>query len=379
MHDRTALGLAEVSDAELTTMVAALLGHEPADVTLLDSLAENVAYDLPAITTAGRYWVRGLAGTPAGVAEFKFFVKHVQSWARSPFFAEVPEEIREMAEAGVPWRTEHLVYRSEVAQHLPEGLSMPRALGVFDLDEKAASIWLEVVAADDSEWDLARFTRAAYLLGRMSASPTVMPFAGVGGHEWDVSDYLYGRLTHQVLPVLRNEEVWQHPIIAPAFDADLRSRLLDAADRVHDYAEELMRAPLATGHGDACPNNLLVRPDGDGFTLIDFGFWRALPVGFDLGQLLVGDVQIGRRSSDDLAERDETCLASYVEGLQAEGSDVPEADVRRAHALQFLIFTGLSTIPMEFLDAPPTPELVRMSEERAAIARHSLDLIDATT
>ena len=167
------------------------------------------------------------------------------------------------------------------------------------------------------------------------------------------SDYLYGRLTHQVLPVLRNDEVWQHPIVAPAFDADLRARLLEAADRVHDYTEELAQCPLATGHGDACPNNLLVRPDADDFTLIDFGFWRMLPIGFDLGQLLVGDVQIGRRSSDDLQERDEACLAAYVEGLRAEGrrrAGVPS--YARAHALHLLIFTGLSTLPMEFLEAP---------------------------
>ncbi len=327
MHDRTALGPADVSDAELTSMVAALLGHAPGDVSLLDSLAEHVDYDLPAITTAGRFWVRGRAQTPAGVAPYELFVKHVQSWSRSPLFEEVPEEIREMAEASVPWRTEHLLYRSEVAQHLPEGLSMPRALGVFDLDEKSASIWLEVIEAEDVEWDLARFTRAAYLLGRLAASAAVRPFAGVGDHEWSVWDYYFGRLANQVLPVLRADEVWQHPIIAPAFDAGLRTRLLEAADRAEGYVEELVALPLATAQGDACPNNLLVRAGDDGFVLIDFGFWKPLPIGYDLGQLLVGDVQIGRRSSDDLRERDEACLAAYVEGLRAEGSDVPQADV----------------------------------------------------
>jgi hypothetical protein len=312
-----------------------------------------------------------------GIAPYELFVKHVQSWSRSPLFAEVPEEIREMAEASVPWRTEHLLYRSDVAQHLPEGLTMPRALGVFDLDEKSASVWLEVIETEAVEWDLARFTRAAYLLGRLAASPEVLPFAHIGSHEWTVRDYLYGRLANQVLPVLRIDEVWQHPIVAPAFDDGLRTRLLAAADRVEEYVAELMALPLATGHGDACPNNLLVRPDHDGFVLIDFGFWKPLPIGYDLGQLLVGDVQIGRRSSDDLRERDEACLASYVEGLRAEGSDVPSADVARAHALHLLIFTGLSAFPLEFLGEAPTPELIAMSETRAAIARFSLDLVGA--
>lgn len=379
MHDRTALGPADVSDAELTSMVASLLGHDPDEVTVLDSMAEQVDYALPAITTAGRYWVRGRASTPEGDTAYELFVKHVQSWSRSPLFEEVPAEIREMAEASVPWRTEHRLYRTEVARHLPKGLAMPRALGVFDLDELAAAVWLEVIRTDDSEWDLTRFGRAAYLLGRLSASPAVRPFANISGHAWDLREYLHGRLVNQVLPVLRSDEVWHHPVIAPAFDAELRGRLLAAADRAPEDVEELRRMPQGTGHGDACPNNLLVRPDTDGFTLIDFGFWQSLPLAFDLGQLLVGDVQIGKRPGDDLQERDEACLAAYVRGLREEGENLPEADVRRAHALQLQIFTGLSILPFEFLGAPPTPELLQLSQVRATIARYSLDLIEATS
>ena len=63
--------------------------------------------------------------------------------------------------------------------------------------------------------------------------------------------------------------------------------------------------------------------------LIDFGYWGAAPVGFDLQCLLVGDVQIGKRSASTLAEVDETIIPAYVEGLRAEGCDIPEAVVRR--------------------------------------------------
>ena len=58
--------------------------------------------------------------------------------------------------------------------------------------------------------------------------------------------------------------------------------------------------------------------------MIDFGFWGAAPVGFDLQTLLVGDVQIGRRPAATLAEVDETIIPAYVEGLRAEGCDIPE-------------------------------------------------------
>ena len=50
-----------------------------------------------------------------------------------------------MAAASVPWRTEALAYASDLGDRLPDGLSMPRALGVFDLDELSAAIWLEEV------------------------------------------------------------------------------------------------------------------------------------------------------------------------------------------------------------------------------------------
>ena len=61
-----------------------------------------------------------------------------------------------------------------------------------------------------------------------------------------------------------------------------------------ELAAEADSLPSVLSHGDACPNNLLAGPDGD-FVMIDFGFLGAAPVAFDLSQLLVGDVQIGRR------------------------------------------------------------------------------------
>ena len=112
--------------------------------------------------------------------------------------------------------------------------------------------------------------------------------------------------------------------------------------------------------------------------LIDYGFWGPNPIGFDLGQLLVGDVQVGKRPAADLPVLEDLCLGAYVAGLREEGCDVPLEVVRRAHALHLMIFTGLSTLPFEHLGTPPSPELARLARERAAIARFSLDLVDTT-
>lgn len=314
MHHREALGPADVTDEELTDLVAALVGEPAGRVTVLNSHAERVAYDLPTITTAGRHWVRGEALVGERRQPFCFFVKHVQSWARSPLFAEVPTEIAAMAEAGVPWRTEPLAYRSDLGSRLPHGLRMPRALGVFDLDEKSASVWMDEITPVPAQWDTARFSQAAYLLGRLAASPTVRERAKVGEFEWTVRDYLHGRLTHQVIPFVRDSGVWDHPLVARAFGDSLRIRLQATADRAGDLVDELADMPLAAMHGDACPNNLLVSADTDGFVLIDYGFFNEGPIAFDLGQLLVGDIQVGRQSASTLQSVEDAVLPSYVEG-----------------------------------------------------------------
>jgi hypothetical protein len=375
MSDRAALGPADVSDERLTRIVADLLGTEVTE--LREVGVEEVAYDLPAITTAARHWVRGHAVTDRGAEPFRVFVKHIQSWARHPFFQFVPPEFQEMAAAGVPWRTEAEVYRSDLADRLPEGLSMPRALEVVDLDELSAAIWIEDVTGPTLEWDLDRYRRAAFLMGRLAASSEVAPLAALRDVEWTLSSYTSGRLAVDVVPMLMGDEVWQHPLCA-AFDEALRDRMRATALRAAELAAEGDALPRLTSHGDACPNNLLAG-EGDDLVMIDFGFWGAAPVGFDLQTLLVGDVQIGKRSAATLAEVDEAIIPAYVEGLRAEGCDIPEPVVRRAHAVRSLLMTGLSTVPFDLFEAPMTEAIARVAADRALIARYCLERLDATS
>ncbi len=380
MSDRSLLGPADVSDEDLAALVARSRGEDPAAVALVDSRAEVVAYDLDAITTAGRYWVEGTVRTPGGLEPFRFFVKHVQSWSRSPLFAQVPPEFHEMAEAGVPWYTEPLIYRSDLAGRLPAGLTMPTAVAVRDLDEKSGAIWLEEVDVVERCWTREQLAEAAYLLGRLAASPGVRELASIGeqARSYSARSYVEGRLSVQILPMLRSDDIWRHPLVASAFDDRLRGRMLAAADRVPAYLEEIERVPLGTAHGDACTNNLLVQRDSPDLVLIDYGFWTTQPLGFDLSQLLMGDVQIGRRPAASLPGLEAACLPAYVRGLRAEGCDVDPAVVARAHALLMLLYTGLSAFPLEHLEAEPTPALLRIATERADAARFILDLVDAT-
>lgn len=211
-RDRAILGPADVSDAALTSMVGDCLDVD--GVELISCHAEVADYDLEALTTAGRYWVRGTARHSGGVSPYAFFVKVVQSWTRSPQFQRIPEPQREVAAAGLPWRSEPAIYRSDLGKRLPAGLSVPRAHAVIDIDDLSAGLWLQAIHHDPIRWEAATFARAAYLLGRLAASRTVRPLRNLGGSAV-VRGYGHGRLEHQVLPTLRGEGLWAHPLVAP--------------------------------------------------------------------------------------------------------------------------------------------------------------------
>ena len=387
VHDRALLGADDVDDAALATMVADL--WEVPSVELLDSVAETVDYDIPSILTGARTWVRGRADAGDGPRDFTFFVKRVHHWRHSPAFAFVPPEMGEWARSAVPWRAEVLLYGSDLAARLPEGLTVPRALRIDDRPDETAVLWLEVVEHGTEPWTRETYAEAAGLLGRLTGSPQVADVAAIDPLPWHIQHFVQGRIAQTVLPGLFDDATWQHELVAPHF-GDLRERLTTVANHLDPLAEEFAAMPHRASHGDACPNNLLRHPSGAGFTLIDYGFWRPQPVGFDLSQLLVGDIQIGRRDADDLPELAEECLTAYADGLAAEGLDVPAALLRRGHAVSLMLFNGLPSLPLEMLaeaeQLASAGELTdgrraamdHWARQRSAIARYALDVLART-
>ncbi|MCH1866665.1 aminoglycoside phosphotransferase family protein [Nocardioides sp. CFH 31398] len=379
MGDRSLLGPADLDDTTLRGVVADLLGHPTEEVAVGPVSVERVAYDVPALTTVARWWVSGTARTPDGEESWRVFVKHVQAWRHSAFFAHVPEPVREVAAAGYPWRNEAAAYRSDLRDRLPAGLTMPRALAVVDLDPDPCPeswvAWLEDVTRPAVPWDRARYERAAYLLGRLAGSPAVAPLAGVGGFDWSIAHYVTGRLRFQVLPALADDALWAHPAVAAAF-GDLREELLAATVDVDVVAAELDAAGTAPSHGDACPANLLPGPEAGSFTVIDLGFWQPQPLGFDLTQLVAGALQLGVAPPVPLPELSAACVAAYAEGLAAEGRPGLHEMVRRHHAMLLWLFAGVSAVPFEQLGSPPE-SLAATCALRADLARHSLDLLAA--
>ena len=172
------LGLPNPSDRQLAAMVSARLG---APAKILSTCFDRHPYKLPAITTRDRFQVSGIARTSDGQdRSYAFFVKVTQSWARSPLSHEVPEPLRSTMAPLLPWRTERDLYLSDLCDRLPAGLIVPRAFGVFDLDDESTAVWLDMVSVRALRWDVERHRRAAYLLGHADMPATWSRSEGAG-------------------------------------------------------------------------------------------------------------------------------------------------------------------------------------------------------
>jgi len=370
-------GPAAVDDADLADLVAAHLGVRRA--TVLASSVAVFPYERPSITTAGRFVVSGRARVDSGdVLAFSFFVKVIHAYGRSPLRFAVPEHLRAEAALLVPWRTEADLYRAGLRELLPHGLTAPRAVAVRDLDDESVAIWLEQVPARPVVWDAHRRAHAAFLLGRFAASRDVAPLVTAVHGARNPRTYADKWLSHTVLPVLTGNAMWAHPLVRDAFDTRLRRRLLAAADALPALLDELDDAPHVTAHGDACSANLLVADDREDVVMVDFGFCGRAPLGTDLGQLLLGDVDSAKRFPADLPGLEATCLQAFVAGIHAEGGTADPTRVRRIHAALMTVFSALPAIPFEHLDDEPTPQVRRLFRRRAATAGFVLDLLDET-
>ena len=85
VHDRSVLGPADVDDARLAAMVAAALGVDRG-ASCCRRRAEVVAYDIEALTTAGRYRVAGGPGTTAARPASRSSSRSCSRGSRSPLF-----------------------------------------------------------------------------------------------------------------------------------------------------------------------------------------------------------------------------------------------------------------------------------------------------
>jgi hypothetical protein len=305
-----------LEEPALTGVVSTALGR-PA--TLAGFEATPVDYEPGSPATGALLRV---SGTTADGEPWRLFLKVLQHPRHWPRIGLVPEEVRQLFFDRFPWRGELVAWERGFADRLPAGMRLPRLYRLADLGDDRLAVWMEDVRTLDDGWDLARFARAARALGGLAGrrtDPALLAASGLPPGA-GLRYYAQSRVELASLPLLDQDEVWAHPLLAGAVDTRLRDDLRTLGARVAELLERLDTLPQALPHGDASPQNLLVpAEDPDGFVAIDVSFQTPHAVGFDLGQLLVGLVHAGRLPATALLRTHPALAPAFTEGLRAAG------------------------------------------------------------
>ncbi|MBB2893269.1 phosphotransferase [Flexivirga oryzae] len=318
---------------------------------------------------------------------YRYFVKllrHPRLW---PGLASIPEQYREEFLDALPWRFEYDMHRSGIEDVLPDGMRMPRLHHVKTIDDAYVALWWEFIDIDTSPWATADFALTAYLLGRLAGRRKVgaevnrrMPT--VASIDNSLRYFVEHRVLLMTVPALHDRSVWQHPLLAEALhrvqDPSLPDDMRGLADRIPAILDHLDALPQTYAHGDAGPQNLLIpAADRSQRVVIDWGFGTPLPIGFDLGQLLIGLAHAGELAPDRLREIDAAILPAYLEGLADEHYIADPVEVRFGYVGSMAARSALCALPLELLDTTPTEADLDLLVDRVRLTRVLVDMAPA--
>jgi hypothetical protein len=247
-----------LDERELTGVVSAALGRP----VRLDGFTTSAVPYEPGSPATGV--LLRVAGTTADGQPWSVFLKVLQHPRHWPRLGLLPEEVRQLFLASFPWRGELVAWEPGFADRLPPaGLRVPRLYRLTELGDDRLAVWMEDVATLDGAWDQARFARAARVLGGLAArrsDPALLAASGFPAGA-GLRYYSSSRVETSGLPLLDQDELWSHPLVAGAADARLRADLRTLGGRVPELLDRMDDLPQALPHGDASPQNLLVPAD----------------------------------------------------------------------------------------------------------------------
>lgn len=394
-------GLASLTPAELAEITSAAVGRA---IQLSGQRVTPIPYDWGSPATAGLWRVDVSAqpspasghdaqADPVSYAYFVKLLRHPRLW---PGLADLPgQAARDEFVEYYPWRFELDMYECGIGDVLPAGMRTPRLHHVTKPDGDHLGLWWEFVPERPAPWDLADYGRAAFLLGRLAARrrdgadanrllPPVCRQAHPPGSA--LRFFTERRVLRGILPALQAGQIWEHPLADAALrqsgDMALPTDMLALAGRLPVVLDMLDRLPQTYAHGDASPQNLLLPASEPGaIIIIDWGFGSLLPIGFDLGQLLVGLAHAGASDPAALPDIDAAIFPAYLEGLAAEDYPVVPAQVRLGYLGALAARSALSALPLELLSRPLDQDaeaefLYRLRLTRALIAM-TADIVSA--
>jgi hypothetical protein len=342
--------LAALTAAELGELARAAAGVPVAGA---QATATPIAYDWGSPATAGLWRADVRGHGESGPPACTFFVKLVRDVRLWPGLRSFPDDASRADFCSYyPWHFELDIHQSGIGAVMPAGMRTPVLYWVKTVDADHIALWWEFITE-----------RPARLLGQLAARrragaevnkalPEITRTAHSGGSA--LRYYTSRRVLQGILPALQAGQVWSHPVMQAALrragDPDLPAALLGLGNQLPRILDMLDSLPRTYAHGDASPQNLLLPADEPGtVVVIDWGFGTLLPVGFDLGQLLVGLANAGTSDPSQLAAIDAEIFPAYLGGLAAEDYKVEPAKVRAGYVGGLAARSALCALPLEQL------------------------------
>ena len=234
------------------------------------------------------------------------------------------------------WRREALAYESGLLSDLP-GVGAPRSFGVDERPDGSIWLWLEAMASSDAQplWTAERFGFVARHLGQFNGTYQVAD-KPLPDHPWLSHRWLRSWLARWATMTnsATDPEPWSAPLVCAAFSdhqaaLDRMRRLAAEQERLLNVLERL---PQTFAHQDAFSRNIIVPPDGEHVTLIDWAFIGHAALGEEVAQLVAGTLLFGDADRHAAPQLGEAALHAYEAGLRDVGWRGDEEAVRFGYA-----------------------------------------------
>jgi len=351
-------GPPELDSARLTLVATGALGRAVDGVD--DWSVVPLGYTVFNPVSQGIYRVSGTARSGPSSLPWSAVLKICRAPSDEEL-AQATDERRTLLLDTLRWDREGEAYASGLLDALPHGLAAPRCYGV-EHHGGTLWIWLEEIADDAAQWDVARYALAARHLGRLGGEylagrelPTKMFLSRGWIRAW--SAYF----SRTMPAILEDDSVWAQPTVTELFHPGARDELLTLWRERERWWMALDSLPLTLSHLDAFRANLISRTArGEIQTVaIDWAFVGIAPLAADVATLVVASL-FYHGDPLDPAEVTAACLEATREGLADAGYHVPRAELARAHAINAIARWAL---PIGPLRAAGDPERERKMEE----------------
>jgi len=219
------------------------------------------------------------------------------------------------------WIREALVYRSGILNQLPPVIHAPSCYAVDENADGSVWIWLEAIDVDliQSDWDLDRMGRIAYLLGMFNGAYVNE------SHQSQIHPCLCQQwmrswtdvCTAYAKPVEEQRVRWERHVNHP----DMWERYVRNRSRISVLLDTLALLPRGLAHQDVHWDNIfLVQRDGrDVLLAMDWQFASISGVGEELGRMFGYALLKKKIPLDQVEDYKEALFSQYLLGLREAG------------------------------------------------------------